>query len=138
MILRWFQRESFASRAIRVLVIAWMLSFLLGIGPGHTRGVVQLSLNGARPAAASLSCDAPVVSSLRSCCANTDAPGGPPKPAGHCAICKIIATLDVPPTLLRAVPVLVGLFAAADRLSDATITHDFDRAAPGRAPPALG
>lgn len=122
-------------RITHAMVTLWMLAFLLIIGPGHTRGIVQLG-NTTVAAAPEASFATPTMSAGRSCCrGGSDRPDGPTPPQGKCAICQIIATLDLPAPMVWAAPPAERLGDPPAETSDRVTAHAHALRLSGRAPP---
>jgi len=86
-------------RITRILTLAWTCLWFVLIVPAHQRGQISLDLRVAGDeVAATASCqghchDAPAES-------GDDAP----EPANHCAVCEIVAKLDLPVTIDLTLP----------------------------------
>jgi len=115
---------------IHIAVLTWATAWFVGIVPAHQRGRVTVPGESPDTAAA-----------VDACCSSTcDDPasqdGDSKDPVRQCAVCHIVAKLDIPPTLDLFTPRL-GLI---DVLPPAAIASLFDRDAPrvvdGRAPPS--
>ncbi|QNN22893.1 hypothetical protein HED60_11645 [Planctomycetales bacterium ZRK34] len=73
-------------RNLQIFILAWAVAWFVAIVPAHQRGAVVVP--GAEPAAAS--CD--------SCC-ESGGKSRPDDPVQRCAVCHIVAKLDVPPAV---------------------------------------
>lgn len=112
-----------------------MCIFLLGIAPGHTRGIIKYALANR---ASGPPTDRATLRAGRSCC--QPAPSDKSRPApprGHCAICQIVATLDLPPALIQVAPLIVWLGPIADEQARLRFVFDVPRRRHGRAPPTI-
>ncbi len=104
--------------ALKYVILAYTLCWFGVIAPGHQRGVVQLP--GGQSGSSPWSGDVATISALAtgSCCTRRgenaseqegqNSEGPRPDPARNCAICKLNATLDTPPTVIDVYP-WVGL-----------------------------
>lgn len=124
------------SKTFRILFLSFLCVWLGVIVPGHERGQIKLP-------------GAPHVSAVNSCCAIrggslskldvASKPGKKPKPSREdqkrCAMCQLIATLQVAePSLLKLPP--LGLTGIEPPQHAIDICHSaFDGPTQGRAPP---
>lgn len=117
------------SRTLRVaFILLWSVWFGLII-PGHQRGIVAL------PGTQQASGECPVLggdSVQASCCKSQPGRGDPVR---HCAICKLVAMLDIPAAVNNDVPPL-GLVGLADPVAPIAVYPPSTVSVhTGRAPP---
>jgi hypothetical protein len=98
------------------VVLAWAIAWFGAVLPGHQRGAVQLP-EGRQTAAGHAT--ASQVEPAIGCpmCAGGDSPDAPSDapPRGRCALCQLLATLDVPPAVVLTCPPLERVWHASVR-----------------------
>lgn len=87
---------------LNLVCLAWTAVWMGVLAPGHERGVVQLP---GGPACAVSATEAPADRPHACCSRPADTEDAPPAdPASNCAVCRLLATLDAPPTIDLSVP----------------------------------
>lgn len=122
-------------RVLNIAALLWATWWFVYFAPMHQRGAVQVA--GPDPAAAPAKAE-------HSCCATDRPASSPPQeapernPSSRCAVCYLVAGLDIPPTLVLDVPEL-GLLRLLPTppLTDQVASVDRLLLRHGRAPPAF-
>jgi len=124
-------------RALRIFLAAYLFFWFGIVVPGHQRGIVTVD---GTPNASECCCCCQTSSANQSPSktpTDSQAPGNPTNPAGHCAICYFAAHLTVPPPVDFSLAPL-GLVA---RVRDAVVKDCVARIVltpyDGRGPPAV-
>lgn len=134
-------------RVVHAGMLVWAVAFFVFISPGHTRGYIEYQVASlVRPAQAGAVAGDPACEpggacfvAGRSCCRGGapagDGPRRPPMPK-RCAICEIIAKLDVPQPWIIYEHFFASLGVIAPRRGESLFDYRAPQPFAGRAPPA--
>lgn len=108
------------SRWIHFLSLSWAVLWFALIAPAHERGAVRLPGSSGAVAGSDFSSSVPTIEARGSCCSvvsyagnDGETPSPRPSQSEGCAICKLMATLSVPPAFSSA-PVALGIVDLLD------------------------
>ncbi|MCE9589120.1 MAG: hypothetical protein K8S99_01185 [Planctomycetes bacterium] len=127
------------SHPLRILVIAWLAAWFIGIVPLHQRGAIALP--GTAVSSADSCCAKPVKAVAAPSCHDEKTKESKQRggdPVKRCAICYIVATLAFPVAIDLTVPEMrvldeIDLLPPAQRIAAAEVWP----VTLGRAPPSL-
>lgn len=118
---------------MHMLVLAWAATWFVVIVPAHQRGVVTIPGAPGAPGA-----ERPAASCASCCESEGDTPPGKSDdPVRRCAVCHIVAKLDVPPAIEWFSPRLGRVHCLPIDSPAEVFAMDAPRTIQGRAPPAI-